>query len=285
VSVALLQALAAQGRLYPAVILHGGSTEARQEAAVELARTLLCDAPAERRPCGQCRHCRRITWPQAPASRSEPPAFHPDFTVLLRDLKTVTSVGAARELLATAQLSPFEARGQVFVVADAQSLSPEASNALLKTLEEPHESAPRHFLLLVPSRHDLLPTLRSRALSLFLGPAEPLTADEVRPLAEAFGGAVSRWAATGAAIYLLVAAQALAQARGFEDPRAGRPWALAARAVLEAGSGDGTAPPLRRALLALAEDLLEGPALRLRGIPERRILEGLVARRLAEVRG
>src|SRR6185295_9777727 len=92
--------------------------------------------------------------------------------ILLRDLKTSTSVEATRELLRTAQVSPFEARGQVFVIASAESLSPEAANALLKSLEEPHLTAARNFFLLAPSRLDLLPTLRSRSLAIFLGAAE-----------------------------------------------------------------------------------------------------------------
>ncbi|HVR08524.1 MAG TPA: hypothetical protein VMW75_10800, partial [Thermoanaerobaculia bacterium] len=165
---------ARQGRMYPAVILHGGDGDARRRAAVELARILLCEAAApEARPCGACRHCRRIAWPAGgggavgddaageggPAGRLErlEAPFHPDFQVLERDLKTSTSVDAARELMRVAQVSPFEARGQVFVIASAESLSGEAANALLKNLEEPHASAPRHFLLLAPSRLDLLP--------------------------------------------------------------------------------------------------------------------------------
>ncbi|HSF44299.1 MAG TPA: hypothetical protein VLT87_31215, partial [Thermoanaerobaculia bacterium] len=147
---------ARKGRLYPAVILHGGDEETRQRAALTLARALLCEAPSpEARPCGVCRHCRRIVWPGS--AEAGETLFHPDFQVLARDLKTSTSVEATREMLKTAQFSPFEARGQVFVVASAESLTGEAANALLKTLEEPPVSAPRNFLLLAPSRLDLLP--------------------------------------------------------------------------------------------------------------------------------
>jgi hypothetical protein len=45
--------------------------------------------------------------------------------------------------------------------------------------------------------------------------------------------------------------------------------------------GEGVEAAGRRARLALAEALLEAPALRLRGITAERILEGLVARHLA----
>jgi hypothetical protein len=276
---------ARRGRLYPSVILHGRDAEARQQAALSLARTLLCAEPAPAaRPCGVCRHCRRIVWPGgARGDKRDEALFHPDFQVLERDLKTSTSVDATRELLKTAQVSPFEARGQVFVIGSAETLSGEAANALLKNLEEPHLTAPRHFFLLAPSSMDLLPTLRSRSLAVFLGPAAAVDPAAVEPLARAFAGALARHAASGgAAIYLLTAAEALAAAGGWEDPRAARPWATAAAAVLRSLEIDPLPPPAaRRARLALAEALLGGPALRLRAIGAERILEGLVARHLA----
>jgi hypothetical protein len=275
VNVEAAQRVAREGRLYPSVILDGGSDESRREAAILLARTLLCAAEAEARPCGACRHCRRIAWPSA---EGEAP-FHPDFLVLLRDLKTSTSVEATRELLRTAQVSPFEARGQVFVVASAESLSGEAANALLKSLEEPHVSAPRNFFLLAPSRLDLLRTLRSRSLAFYLGPSEPLDAARVDPLARDFGAAARDFRQTGSTIHLLAASAALARAGGWEDPRATRPWSLAAAAVLR--STEGAEPAERGPRLALAAALLEAPPWRLRGIGADRILEGLVARFLA----
>jgi hypothetical protein len=276
-------AAARQGRLYPSVILHGRDAAARQQAALTLARAVLCEEPApEARPCGVCRHCRRIVWPGSGGGKGGGESlFHPDFQVLERDLKTSTSVDATRELLRTAQVSPFEARGQVFVIASAETLSGEAANALLKNLEEPHTSAPRHFFLLAPASMDLLPTLRSRSLAVFLGPAEAVDAAVLEPLARAFAAAVARHAASGAAIYLLTAAEALSAAGGWEDPRAGRPWATAAAAVLRSLDIEPAAPAARRARLALAEALLGGPALRLRGVSAERILEGLVARHLA----
>ncbi len=276
--VSAAQEAARQGRLYPSVILHGRTPEARQEAALVLARTLLCEAAPAARPCGACRHCRRIAWPS-----DEAESFHPDFQVLERDLKTSTSVEATREILRTAQVSPFEARGQVFVVAAAETLSGEAANALLKSLEEPHVTAPRNFFLLAPSRLDLLPTLRSRSLAVFLGAAETADPEAVEPVARAFATALQGWLATGAGIHLLAAAEALGRAGGWEDPRASRPWAVAAAAVLRSQrplEGEGAAAS-RRALLALAEDLLGAPLLRLRGVAADRILEGLVARHLA----
>lgn len=270
--------LAQEGRLYPAVILHGGTAQLRQEVAVELARTLLCAAPPEERPCGACRHCRRIGWPGGDGEER----FHPDFHVATRDLKASTSVEAARSLVRPAQMSPFEARGQVFVVASAESLTIEAANSLLKALEEPHDTAPRHFLLLAPSRLDLLPTLRSRSLSLYLGPAEALDPEELAALTGEVGECLAAFAESGAPVYFLVAADILKRGiGGWEDPRAGRPWAAAAAALVRLVE-EGRAPaPLHRRILGLAGALLGAPALRLRGIAPERILEGFLARHLA----
>jgi hypothetical protein len=269
--------LARRGRLYPAVILHGGSSLARRAAALEIARTLLCERsePGER-PCRACRHCRRVEWPGA-----EKEMFHPDFAVLARDLKTSTSAEATREFLRVAHSAPFEARGQVFVVAEADTLSAEAGDALLKLLEEPGPGAPRHFFLLAPSRLDLAETLRSRSLAFYLGPAETPEDQKVDETARALEESLKRWAGGGGALFLLDAAARLGKIGDFTDPRAEGPWTAAAAAVRAAALSGALAPELRRPLFALAESLLASPPLRLRGISPERILEGLLARHLA----
>jgi hypothetical protein len=278
--------LARQGRLYPAVILYGGVQAAgegtapnttggtapvsRRRAAVELARALLCleDAPA--RPCGRCRHCARIDWPGEREDK-----FHPDFRVLERDTKIATSVDATKALVQVAQSTPFEARGQVFVIASAETLTGEAANALLKMLEEPPSRAPRHFLLLAPSRLDLLPTLRSRSLSVYLGAGDAVGEHDVERAAAAIAAAVDRFETTGAGVFLLEAAAALTAESDFSDLRASRPWSLAAAGARHAA--DRASLRWRRPLLDLADALLQAPDSRLRGIPADRIAEGLVA--------
>ncbi len=300
--------LAIEGRLYPSVILHGGSESSRSAAALLFARALLCERAASERPCGECRHCRRIVLPDLESSEAD--TFHPDFLWLVRDLKTSVSADATREMLRSAQLSPYEARGQVFVIAEAASLSGEASDALLKAIEEPGVKAPRNFFLLAPSRLDLSPTLRSRSLSLYLGPAAAMPEALLAAVASGFRGSVERFATGGGAVWLLDAAARLdplgkrtkaelealkrrgpdatgEEAFGFEDPRDQRPWLFAAAAVQRAAmDGGGGAPPstaeaaMRRRMLALAEELLTASPLRLRGIPADRILEGLVSRHI-----
>ncbi len=267
--------LARGGELYPSCILHGSDAGGRQAAALDLGRALLCARPAESRPCGECKHCRRVVWPDGSGT-----LFHPDFQVLERDLRTSTSVEATRTFLETAQVTPFEARGQVFVVAAAESLTPEAANAFLKTLEEPHTTSPRNFLLLAPSQFDLLPTLRSRSLAVYLGGGDRADAGQVARLSESLGEALASFARSRNRMDLFAVAAALQQAGGWQDPRSRRPWELAAAALTRAGAEADLEPDLRRRLLALAEDLLAGPDMRVRGIQPQRILEGLVHSRL-----
>jgi DNA polymerase-3 subunit delta' len=263
--------MASGGRLYPSVILHGGTAPERQAASVELARRLLCERPGDD-PAAECRHCRRLHWP------GEGDLFHPDFEVLLRDLKTATSVEAVKAFVRGAQVAPFEARGQVFVVAAAETLTDEAANALLKSLEEPHLTAPRHFMLLAPSRFDLLPTLLSRSLAVHLGTGGRPPSERVDPVASDFGAALAAYAESSSAVDLLAAAEALKASGDWQDAQATEPWSVAAavvrRAVDEPHGTD------RGRLLALAEELLEGKRMRLRGLQAPRILEGLVVKHL-----
>jgi hypothetical protein len=267
-------ALARAERLYPSLILHGGTIEDRLGAAEALARTLLCEAAPDDRPCGECRHCRRIF------AGGDREAFHPDFVLLERDLKTATSVEATRTLLRLTQQTPFEARGQVLVVADAGSLTPEAANSLLKQLEEPPVRAPRHFLLLARVREELLPTLRSRSWSFWLGPSEAVPEADVEAVAVALRDALAGLRDRPSPFDLLRAAGALEEAGGWEDPRADRPWGVAAAAVLRCAR-EAAGHDERQRLLALAEALLDGSRYRLRSIGPQRILDALVFRHLA----
>ena len=263
-------------RLYPGVILHGGDAEARSSLAFHLARALLCAQSSDQRPCGECRHCSRILPPEEADGR-----FHPDMLVVDRDLRTSTSVEAIKTMLRTVQVSPFEARGQVFLIRSADSMTPAAANALLKNLEEPSMSAPRHFLLLTASPSDLLPTLRSRCLSVYLGAAvaPEFLADQDQLLAD-LEAAVERYEENRAGVYLLAIAELLVQALPWSDARSGAPLVGAATLLLELAKRAPTTTR-RRKLLALANDILEAKDLRMRFVSPTRILEAKVADALA----
>jgi DNA polymerase III subunit delta' len=107
-------------------------------------------------------------------------------------------LGVVRNIRKRAHMRPTMAPGQVFIVGDAELLVPQASspaaaNALLKLLEEPPGQA--RFILTSGEPGRLLPTIRSRTVSLHLGRLEHA---EVASFLEAHtevDPAVAKWAA------------------------------------------------------------------------------------------
>lgn len=74
------------------------------------------------------------------------------------------------EVVNDMQLIPMGAEHKFYIVKDAGSLPAQAQNALLKSFEEPPEYA--HVILLTEDVGKLLPTIRSRAIYLYMKPVE-----------------------------------------------------------------------------------------------------------------
>lgn len=84
---------------------------------------------------------------------------HPDLGVLSTE-KVIITIQEVRDLVATSYFSPSVGRFRVMVIEDADRMRENASNVLLKALEEP---PPRTvWILCAPSEADLIPTIRSR---------------------------------------------------------------------------------------------------------------------------
>jgi DNA polymerase-3 subunit delta' len=158
----LLARALGQGRLPPALLLSGPEGVGKRTLAVEAARGLLCDkGPGE--PCNACRTSDRTGR-----------GIHPDLIVVVPEtatgflaretIKIEHIRDAVREILGL----PFEARARVVILDNAQCMTEQAMNALLKALEEPPTTS--HLVLVTASPQALLPTIRSRCQSLRLGP-------------------------------------------------------------------------------------------------------------------
>lgn len=152
-------------RLPHALLFAGPDGVGKKAFALELARALMCKTPVEGEACGKCPICRRIGVFELPKSDKGDDykrvflGDHPDVGIVI-PFKRNLLVGAIRELEREANFRPFESEIRVFIVDDADKMNDSASNALLKTLEEPPSTT---FLILVTSRPDsLLPTIRSR---------------------------------------------------------------------------------------------------------------------------
>jgi DNA polymerase-3 subunit delta' len=147
-----------------AYLLAGPRHVGKGTLAINLAQALNCDGPEL--PCGQCRSCQRIL-----------EGKHADVTPLGLDSKTEIGIDDIRGLQRLANLPPYEGKCKVFIIDDAEYLSTEAANSLLKILEEP---PPRVvWLLLAAEEERLLPTIISRCQRLELKPVPSERIQEV----------------------------------------------------------------------------------------------------------
>jgi DNA polymerase-3 subunit delta' len=171
---ALLARAAESGRLPPALLFAGPEGVGKRLVALELGRLLLCQGEA--RPCGRCRHCQLIgralhDLPERRATALEEPKqetgldhrLHPDMLLVepwRSANKPAIKLEQARDVAAEMLGLPFEARARFFVIDEAEALTEQAMNALLKSLEEP--PATSHVVLVTSAPQALLPTIRSR---------------------------------------------------------------------------------------------------------------------------
>jgi DNA polymerase-3 subunit delta' len=147
-----------------AYLLVGPRHVGKGTLAINLAQALNCDGPEV--PCGECRSCQRIR-----------EGKHADVTPISLDSKTEIGIDDIRGLQRLANLPPYEGKCKVFIIDDAEYLSAEAANSLLKILEEP---PPRVvWLLLAAAEEHLLPTIVSRCQRLELRPVPSEKIQEV----------------------------------------------------------------------------------------------------------
>lgn len=144
---------------FHATILAGGGPE-RRAKAMQMAQALVCTAPEERRPCGVCRDCRKVS-----------EGIHPDVIPIERfmeekDVGVEIKIAPIRTLRSDAFIRPNEAERKVYVIDNAQTMNLNAQNALLKLLEEGPKYAA--FLLLCDRAGALLETIRSRCALIHL---------------------------------------------------------------------------------------------------------------------
>ena len=138
-------------RVSHAYLFAGAPGAGKRLLATLFAMTLLCrEGGAE--PCFHCPSCRKIQ-----------SMNHPDLIFLHPEKPGLISVEDIRsQVVATANVLPYESRYKIYIINDAEKMNPQAQNALLKTIEEPPEYVV--IMLLANNPDALLETIRSRCL-------------------------------------------------------------------------------------------------------------------------
>jgi DNA polymerase-3 subunit delta' len=94
---------------------------------------------------------------------------HPDLKILtLDETSKFHSIAKIKEFIEDMYLPPYQGKKKVFLIDEAHKMQPAASNALLKTLEEPALASV--MILLAPSLAQVLPTISSRCCKMNFSP-------------------------------------------------------------------------------------------------------------------
>ena len=142
-------------RVSHAYILNGERGSGKKMLANLFAMTLLCET-GDNEPCGKCHSCK-----QAESGN------HPDIIRVTHEKPNSISVDDIRtQVNNTVDIKPYQGPYKVYIIPQADMMTPQAQNAILKTIEEPPSYAV--FLLLTENAETLLPTINSRCVMLKL---------------------------------------------------------------------------------------------------------------------
>lgn len=147
-----------------AYLLAGGEGMGKKRIAQTFAMCLECEEGGTE-PCGRCSSCRAFL-----------AGSHPDIATVRPTKKTLGVDDIREQILEDVKLKQYRYPYKIYIVEQADTMTVQAQNALLKTLEEPPAYAV--FLLLAQRMENFLPTVLSRTVVLKLRPLPEQTVAE-----------------------------------------------------------------------------------------------------------
>ncbi|MDY5845945.1 MAG: DNA polymerase III subunit delta' [Bariatricus sp.] len=144
-----------QDKVSHAYILNGERGSGKKMLANLFAQELQCEESGDE-PCNKCHSCRQAI-----------SGNHPDIIRVTHEKPNTISVDDIRvQINEDIQVKPYNGKYKVYIVPDADLMTVQAQNALLKTIEEPPSYAV--IFLLTENAESLLPTICSRCVMLKL---------------------------------------------------------------------------------------------------------------------
>lgn len=145
------------GKVSHAYILSGEAGMGRKSLANTFALSLLCEK-GKSEPCMQCHACKQVL-----------SGNHPDLIYVTHEKPASIGVNDIREQINdTIMVRPYSSYYKIYIVDEAEKMTIQAQNALLKTIEEPPSYGV--ILLLTTNPEGFLPTVLSRCVQLKLKP-------------------------------------------------------------------------------------------------------------------
>ena len=145
------------GKVSHAYIINGEKSSGKEFIAKVFAMALQCEKGGVE-PCQECHSCKQAL-----------SGNHPDIIRLIHEKPNTISVDDIRtQVNDDVAIKPYSGSRKVYIINEAEKMTTQAQNALLKTLEEPPEYAV--ILLLTSNVDTLLPTILSRCVILNMKP-------------------------------------------------------------------------------------------------------------------
>ncbi len=168
------------GRIANAYIFSGPGGIGKRLSALAFAKAINCLSPNEGLSCDRCPSCKKID-----------SSNHPDVLLTAPEKKGASiKIDDIRVVIKDNGLKPYEAKVKVYIIDEADLLTEEAANALLKTLEEP--STASMLILITEKPAALLPTIRSRCQTVNFFPLDTAIVEEILTASHNIDGAKTR---------------------------------------------------------------------------------------------
>lgn len=143
------------GKVSHSYIFTGEPGSGKKLLAGTFAMTLQCEEDGTE-PCQKCDSCKKAIGKN-----------HPDIVIVNHEKPGTISIDEIRDqVINDVAIKPYCSPYKIYIIADAQMMTIQAQNALLKTIEEPPEYAV--IMLLTDNADGLLPTIQSRCVRLDL---------------------------------------------------------------------------------------------------------------------